>query len=80
MKTRLCHLSRLDEPATPVLQGVLGAEVTAMVVYPEREFLPSRVRAFVDRLVAYVETNNPFLPDGFQVRSVPVRKRRRSIA
>jgi DNA-binding transcriptional LysR family regulator len=36
-----------------VLPGVLGAESRMAVVYPEREFLPPHVRAFVEALVAW---------------------------
>jgi DNA-binding transcriptional LysR family regulator len=36
-----------------VLPGVVEAESRIAVVYPEREFLPSHVRAFVDALVAW---------------------------
>ena len=37
----------------PVLQGVLAAESRIAVVYPEREFVPPQVRAFVDALVEW---------------------------
>ena len=36
-----------------VLPGIVGAESRIAVVYPEREFLPPHVRAFVDALVAW---------------------------
>ena len=36
-----------------VLPGIVGTENRLAVVYPEREFLPSHVRAFVDALVAW---------------------------
>ncbi|HEU4582887.1 MAG TPA: LysR family transcriptional regulator [Polyangiaceae bacterium] len=37
----------------PVLQGVLAAESQIAVVYPEREFVPPQVRAFVDAVVEW---------------------------
>ncbi len=36
-----------------VLPGIVEAENNVAVVYPEREFLPPQVRAFVDALVAW---------------------------
>jgi DNA-binding transcriptional LysR family regulator len=36
-----------------VLDGQLGAEAHIAVVYPEREFVPPQVRAFVDAVVAW---------------------------
>jgi DNA-binding transcriptional LysR family regulator len=36
-----------------VLAGVIGAESRIAVVYPEREFVPPPVRAFVDAVVAW---------------------------
>ena len=37
-----------------VLPGIIGADSRFAVVYPEREFLPAHVRAFVEALVAWV--------------------------
>ena len=46
--------SHLESGAlVPVLQGVLAAESRIAVVYPEREFVPPQVRAFVDAVVEW---------------------------
>lgn len=37
----------------PVLHSVVGGRAAVSVVYPEREFLPAAVRAFVDFLVSW---------------------------
>ena len=39
-----------------VLAGLLEVEGKIMVVYPEREFIPPQVRAFVDAVVAWAPT------------------------
>jgi len=39
-----------------VLPGVLERHVRVSVVYPEREFVPPQVRAFVDAVVAWAPT------------------------
>jgi DNA-binding transcriptional LysR family regulator len=49
-----------------VLPGIVEAENRLAVVYPEREFLPSHVRAFVETLVAWA----PALERAAGVRSV----------
>lgn len=46
-----------------VLAGHIGGETRVAVVYPEREFVPPQVRAFVDAVVAWG-------PKGFGVRLV----------
>ncbi|HEX3697247.1 MAG TPA: LysR family transcriptional regulator [Polyangia bacterium] len=40
-----------------VLPGALGGESHVAVVYPEREFVPPAVRAFVDAVAAWAKTN-----------------------
>lgn len=42
-----------------VLPGVIGAEAQVAAVYLEREFVPPQVRAFVDGLAVWAETNLP---------------------
>ncbi len=44
-----------------VLAGHIGGETRVAVVYPEREFVPPQLRAFVDAVVAWGKT-------GFGVR------------
>jgi DNA-binding transcriptional LysR family regulator len=43
----------------PVLPGILEVESQIAVVYPEREFVPAQVRAFVDALAAWAEREFP---------------------
>ena len=38
-----------------VLAGVVGAEMQIALVYPERQFLPPQVRAFIDTVAAWVQ-------------------------
>jgi DNA-binding transcriptional LysR family regulator len=38
-----------------VLEGVVGGEARVSVVYPEREFMPPQVRAFIDDVLAWVQ-------------------------
>jgi DNA-binding transcriptional LysR family regulator len=38
-----------------VLEGVVGGEARVSVVYPEREFMPPQVRAFIDAVLAWVQ-------------------------
>lgn len=45
-----------DGSLLPVLPKQLGAETRVAVVFPEREFVPPQVRAFVDALVEWMET------------------------
>jgi DNA-binding transcriptional LysR family regulator len=47
-----------------VLRGSLTAEVRIAVVYPEREFVPAQVRAFVDAVTAWA-------PEHLGTRSIP---------
>jgi DNA-binding transcriptional LysR family regulator len=47
-----------------VLRGSLTAEVRIAVVYPEREFVPPQVRAFVDAVTAWA-------PEHLGMRSIP---------
>ncbi len=42
-----------DGRLTAVLRGTLGTDSRLSVVYPEREFVPPQVRAFVDAIVAW---------------------------
>jgi len=42
-----------DGSLVPVLPGVLEQRARVAVVYPEREFVPPQVRAFVDAVVAW---------------------------
>jgi len=37
-----------------VLADIVGAEMQIALVYPERAFLPPKVRAFIDAVVAWV--------------------------
>ena len=39
-----------------VLAGVVGAEMQIALVYPERQFLPPQVRAFIDTVAAWVQS------------------------
>ena len=36
-----------------VLPDVIGADARVALVYPEKEFLPPQVRAFIDAVVAW---------------------------
>jgi len=36
-----------------LLTGSVGSETSLSIVYPEREFVPPQVRAFVDSVVAW---------------------------
>ncbi len=38
-----------------VLAGVVGAEMQIALVYPERQFMPPQVRAFIDTVAAWVQ-------------------------
>ena len=40
-----------------VLEGIVGAEVSVSLVYPERAFLPPQVRAFIEHTSQYFETH-----------------------
>lgn len=40
----------------PVLEGIVGAETPASLVFVDREFLPPRVRLFIDRAVEFLQT------------------------
>jgi DNA-binding transcriptional LysR family regulator len=42
-----------------VLPGLIEVETHIAAVYPEREFVPPQVRAFVDALAAWAETDLP---------------------
>jgi DNA-binding transcriptional LysR family regulator len=42
-----------DRSVVQVLAGVIGAQNSVSVVYPEREYVPAQVRAFVDAIVAW---------------------------
>jgi DNA-binding transcriptional LysR family regulator len=53
-----------------VLPGVVEAENRVAVVYPEREFLPPHVRAFVDAVVAWA----PALRRDLNARGVAAAK------
>ncbi len=53
-----------------VLPGIVEAENNVAVVYPEREFLPPQVRAFVDVLVAW----SPALKASSAPRAEPPRR------
>jgi DNA-binding transcriptional LysR family regulator len=57
-----------------VLPGIIEAENRIAVVYPEREFLPPHVRAFVETLVAW----GPELELGLNTRA-PKRRRRKPV-
>lgn len=50
-----------------VLPGVLEADSQIAVVYPEREFVPPQVRAFVDALIAWAPSELARMP-----RPIPV--------
>jgi DNA-binding transcriptional LysR family regulator len=50
--------SYLDEGRlVQVLESAFGWETRMAIVYPEREFLPPQVRAFVDAVVGWVESD-----------------------
>jgi DNA-binding transcriptional LysR family regulator len=57
-----------------VLAGSIEAESRVAVVYPEREFVPPQVRAFVDAVVAWAPGQFEGLPDDCQAK-LPARKR-----
>lgn len=50
----------------PVLEGIVGTVSTVAVVYPEREYLPPAVRAFVDHAVSWARTSPYLDPERFE--------------
>jgi DNA-binding transcriptional LysR family regulator len=56
MLPRMFVLPLIEQGAlVQVLAGVLEVEAQIAVVYPEREFVPPQVRAFVEALVAWAK-------------------------
>jgi len=49
------HREIQDGRLIPVLRELIGTQGTVTVVYPEREYLDPKVRAFVDHVVAWIE-------------------------
>lgn len=64
-----------------VLPGLVEADARVSVVYPEREFVPAPVRAFVDAVVAWAAKGLRELPEACDkeaaTRSPPPGRRRR---
>ena len=59
-----------------VLPGAFGANTGLTVVYAEREFLPPQVRAFVDAVVRWVESDPTVLWPGVGEAQEHAKKRR----
>jgi len=59
-----------DGSLVPVLQGVIGAQNSVSVVYPEREFIPAQVRAFVDAVLAWA-------PADLAIQTMSARREKR---
>lgn len=59
-----------------LLSGEVGAETRFSIVYPEREFIPPQLRAFIDAVVAWREVGDAIAPPRIAVRAVKSRKRR----
>lgn len=45
-----------------VLSGEVGAETRFSIVYPEREFIPPQLRAFIDAVVAWRQSDDTLIP------------------
>ena len=61
-----------------VLPGVLETSATISVVYPEREFLPPQVRAFVDTIAAWAASESGLAPRARFVVPAPSTPSKRS--
>jgi DNA-binding transcriptional LysR family regulator len=79
---RMLIETELSEGAlVPVLGGTIGARNSVSVVYPEREFVPAQVRAFVDAVIAWapaelaVQTMSA-RRDNFPKRATPTKRKR----
>lgn len=59
-----------------VLSGEVGAETRFSIVYPEREFIPPQLRAFIDAVVAWREVGVAIAPPRIGERPAKKRKSR----
>jgi DNA-binding transcriptional LysR family regulator len=64
--------SELEQRAlVQVMPGVLETSATLALVYPEREFLPPQIRAFVDTIAAWAASEVGLAPRGRFVTPAP---------
>lgn len=69
-----------DGSLVHVLPRVVGGEARIAVVYPEREFVPPQLRAFVDTVTAWAKTHFPTFDADAQSRSYGEAKSRKKPA
>ena len=55
LPTLMVHSQLEKGELVHVLPGIIGAESRVVIAYPEREFIPPAVRAFVDAVVPWAE-------------------------